>query len=125
MTTLISQCRKHARNPQGLASIFNSGKSSSAMPASSLPLVSLLIYSSFPPPTTETHQCFPPGGGLALTKSDTLQESGTQVNLWPALHLQMGMNVDRGVWQGIARGGLSRLQQVTTFFFSIPFFFFF
>lgn len=52
MTTLISQCDKHARNPQGLASIFNSGKSSTAMPASSLPLVSLLIYSSFPPPST-------------------------------------------------------------------------
>lgn len=38
------------KNPQGLGSIFNSGKSSTATPASSQLLVSLIISSS-PPPT--------------------------------------------------------------------------
>lgn len=86
------------KNPQGLGSIFNSGKSSTATPAS----FRLLIYSSSSP-STITPLPGPPSTfswSLALTKPDTPQDGGTQLNLCPALHFPSGthgrVNVDQG-----------------------------
>lgn len=88
------------KTPQGLGSIFNSGKSSTGTPASSSPPSS---SAPLPPPPPPPLLHGPPSAfsrSLALTQPDTPWGSGTQLSLCPALHLPLGThsreNVDLG-----------------------------